>query len=121
MPHSSAKYWTTNKYRPLISAASLIHIRFSSGLSSDIFQITKFRFSLITKRCARDEVRKNSIRIRSKTNQPYNLNNLPASIYLLKVSNRNTRRRCEICSKLSIKISSFRLVNLFFCYSGFSF
>ena len=27
----------------------------------------------------------------------------PAVIYLLKVSNRNTRTRCEICSKLTIK------------------
>ena len=27
----------------------------------------------------------------------------PAGIYLLKVSNRNTRARCEICSKLTIK------------------
>ena len=28
----------------------------------------------------------------------------PASIYLLKGSNRNARLRCEICSKLTIKI-----------------
>ena len=27
----------------------------------------------------------------------------PASIYMLKVNNRNTRTRCEICSKLTIK------------------
>ena len=30
---------------------------------------------------------------------PYN----PAGIYLFKVNNRNTRTRCEICSKLTIK------------------
>ena len=29
--------------------------------------------------------------------------NNPAGIYLLKVNNRNTRTRCEICSKLTIK------------------
>ena len=29
---------------------------------------------------------------------------IPAGIYLLKVKNRNTRTRCEICSKLTIKI-----------------
>ena len=29
--------------------------------------------------------------------------NNPASIYLLKVKNRNTKTRCEICSKLTIK------------------
>ena len=27
----------------------------------------------------------------------------PANVYLLKVNNRNTRKRCEICSKLTIK------------------
>ena len=29
----------------------------------------------------------------------------PAGIYLLQVNNRNTRTRCEICSKLTIKTS----------------
>ena len=29
----------------------------------------------------------------------------PAGIYLLKVNNRNTRTRCEICSELTIKTS----------------
>ena len=29
--------------------------------------------------------------------------NFPAGIYLLKVNNKNTRTRCEICSKLTIK------------------
>ena len=29
---------------------------------------------------------------------------IPACIYMLKVNNRNTRTRCEICSKLTIKI-----------------
>ena len=28
----------------------------------------------------------------------------PVDIYLLKVNNRNTRTRCEICSKLTIRI-----------------
>ena len=31
--------------------------------------------------------------------------NLPANIYLFKVNNRNTRKRCKICSKLIIKTS----------------
>ena len=30
----------------------------------------------------------------------------PANIYLLKVNNRDTRKRCEICSKLTIKSRS---------------
>ena len=29
--------------------------------------------------------------------------NAPAGIYLLKVNKRNTKTRCEICSKLTIK------------------
>ena len=28
---------------------------------------------------------------------------LPTNIYLFKVNNRNTRKRCEICSKLTTK------------------
>ena len=32
-----------------------------------------------------------------------NSNGVPVGIYLLKVNNRNTRIRCEICSKLTIK------------------
>ena len=32
-----------------------------------------------------------------------NLKANPANIYLFKVNNRNTRKRCEICSKLTIK------------------
>ena len=31
------------------------------------------------------------------------LGQFPADIYLLKVKNRNTRTRCEICSKLTMK------------------
>ena len=37
----------------------------------------------------------------------------PAGIYLFKVSNRNTRTRCEICSKLTIKASERHLVLVF--------
>ena len=32
----------------------------------------------------------------------------PADIYSFKVNNRNTRKRCEICSKLIIKTSEWR-------------
>ena len=28
---------------------------------------------------------------------------IPVAIYLLKVNNRNTRKMCEICSKLTVK------------------
>ena len=36
------------------------------------------------------------------------LNFIPAGIYLLKVNKRNTTAKCEICSKLTIKISERR-------------
>ena len=39
-----------------------------------------------------------------------NVNN-PAGIYLPKVSNSNTRLRCEICSKLTIKTPGVFVVN----------
>ena len=50
----------------------------------------------------------------------------PAGIYLLKVNNRNTRTRCEICSKLTIKIperpywrrSSVSIVNFEYVTAG---
>ena len=35
-------------------------------------------------------------------------NVFPGNIYLLKVSNINTRKRCEICSDLTIKTSELR-------------
>ena len=39
--------------------------------------------------------------IKKKNKNDSNMN--PSDIYLLKVNNRNTRPRCEICSKLTIK------------------
>ena len=42
------------------------------------------------------------------------LSTVPAGIYLLKVNNRNTRARCEICSKLTIKAPERRQA-LFWC------
>ena len=33
----------------------------------------------------------------------YNFKPGPANIYLFKVNNRSTRKKCEICSKLTIK------------------
>ena len=32
---------------------------------------------------------------------------IPANIYLFEVNNRNTRKRCEICSKLTITLNIF--------------
>ena len=38
-----------------------------------------------------------------KFNFDHFLSSFPVGIYLLKVNNKNTRTRCEICSKLTIK------------------
>ena len=39
---------------------------------------------------------------------------MPAGVYLLKVSNKNTRMRCEICSKLTINtLESYQLVRFY--------
>ena len=37
----------------------------------------------------------------------------PAGIYLLKVNNRNTRTKCEICSKLTIKTTERYFLHIF--------
>ena len=38
-----------------------------------------------------------------KANYNHHANAIPANIYLFKINNRNIRKRCEICSKLTIK------------------
>ena len=43
-----------------------------------------------------------------------NLSTSPAGIYLLKVNNKNTRTRCEICSKLTIKIPERRQAKIIY-------
>ena len=43
----------------------------------------------------------NMIKIIQKSQLIFEVNH-PAGIYLFKVNNRNTRARCEICSKLTI-------------------
>ena len=42
---------------------------------------------------------------------------IPLGIYLLKVNNRNTRTRCETCSKLTIKTPERRQRRRFGVYS----
>ena len=39
----------------------------------------------------------------------------PLDIYLLKVNNRNTKARCEICSKLTIKTPECTSLPSFWC------
>ena len=46
---------------------------------------------------------------------------IPANIYLLKVNNRITRKRCEICSKLTIGTPERRNMSLFFSVSVIDF
>ena len=42
--------------------------------------------------------------------------NLPANICLFRVNNRNTRKRCEICWKLIMKITSMTSCWCFYCW-----
>ena len=46
--------------------------------------------------------------------ESHNTTQFPAGINLLKVNNKNTRTRCEICSKLTIKT----LDGCQWCHSG---
>ena len=45
---------------------------------------------------------KNNSQWRTGNKQFFEVGPKPAGIYLFKVNNRNTRTRCEICSKLTI-------------------
>ena len=38
----------------------------------------------------------------------YRARDFPADIYLLKLNNRNTREKCEFCSRLTIKTAERR-------------
>ena len=40
----------------------------------------------------------------------------PANIYLFKFNNGNTRKRCEICSKITIKTQERRLTSFWYFY-----
>ena len=44
----------------------------------------------------------------------------PVGIYLFKFNNRNTRTRCEVCSKLTIRTLERRLVSLLLILNVFS-
>ena len=43
-------------------------------------------------------------------------NSVPAGIYMFKVNNRNTRTRCELCSKLTITIPERRPASFWYRY-----
>ena len=48
----------------------------------------------------RNRIVKSHFKINIKETREY----VPASIYLIKINNRNTRKRCEVCLKLTMKI-----------------
>ena len=52
---------------------------------------------LCPKRYVEDEI------VGNRCTPSTSISTISANIYLLKVKNRNTRKRCEICSKLTIK------------------
>ena len=47
--------------------------------------------------------------IHQEHSEKYLSTDFPANIYLFKFNKRNTRKRCEICSKLTIKTPEQRL------------
>ena len=53
----------------------------------------------------------NLAHVESKICDGEGLRQLSAGIYLLQINNRNTRKRYEICSKLTIKPKNFILVS----------
>ena len=58
--------------------------------------------------------------LEGKVKNIFEVNNLnPTGIYLLKVNNRNTRLKCKICSKVTIKTLVFLLLTLNIFYTFF--
>ena len=53
---------------------------------------------------------------RSNTDPTFSRQFIPAGNYMFKVNNRNTRTRCEMCSKLTIKIPEQRQWRQWFHY-----
>ena len=52
---------------------------------------------------AQNQLRLAELNVKGEVKNVNILEQVPGGIYLLKVNNRNTRARCEICSKLTIK------------------
>ena len=75
-------------------------------LNLSVFEYAPFQSYLIIKVTGR---LKENISVTKKTPPPPQNGNkiiarpFPANIYLFKVNNRNTRKRCKICLKLTIK------------------
>ena len=69
---------------------SIRSLQKTSGSFCSLFMTLKFQFKVI---CLTET---------SCSDKSINHNLYPAGIYLLKVNNRNTGTRCEICPKLTI-------------------
>ena len=52
---------------------------------------------------AQNQLRLAELNVKGEVKNVNILEQVPGGIYQLKVNNRNTRARCEICSKLTIK------------------
>ena len=52
---------------------------------------------------AQNQLRLAELNLKGEVKNVNILEQVPGGIYQLKVNNRNTRARCEICSKLTIK------------------
>ena len=108
----------TNQKRKAISA-SIILVKFGNFFGSipiSLDVLTYLNLNLIrgTVKCLHEKKSNYWVLVIITSN--------PAGIYLLKVNNRNTRTRCKICLKLTIKIPEQRQYlkifhTLFYCVS----
>ena len=83
-----------------------VFIIFISFLMESNFRnriLTNQKHELVVSNCQRNCMKK--LKYRCLTGSKIYL---PASIYMLKVNNKNLRTRCKICSKLTIKTSGRR-------------
>ena len=95
------------KFQGIPSVAASEYIRYKISAFTILFElITQYEFTFylnddfIVKFYTEDMYIINIIVIITVT---YYHNYYPANIHLFKVNNINTRKRCEICSKLTIK------------------
>ena len=83
-----------NGWKPLINITKISILDVAAVLDSPLSIITH----------SSNKTKTNSQPLRPTRENMYNFcTKCPANIYLSKVNNKNTRNRCELCSKLTIK------------------
>ena len=99
--------WTSHETMPKLFTSDYLWKRLSRKMTANKSPMVHFKTTGCHQLIYFDDFwgvkHKNTERIYSQCFQEP-----PANIYLFKVNNRNSRKRCEICSKLTIKTAEWR-------------